>query len=151
MGSRIGEEEVMVQAIPGDRTMPRFNQLSIFVGAVILLAVPACFLSIFTYLTCLSGYRDPLGLTMLAAQLTPGVTLRVSPIIVVFAVGSSILWFSQTRRRLVPLLAATAGVVTAPLTTLNSPHVSLSLAAVCTGFVWMILSELAFILCTSRK
>jgi hypothetical protein len=141
----------MVQVIPGDRAVPRFNQLATFVGAVILLAVPACFLSIFTYLTCLSGYRDSLGLTILAAQLTPGVVLRVSPIIVVFAACSAALWFSQPKRRLVPLLAAAAGVATAPLTALHSPHVSLSLAAVCTGFVWMIVAELAAILGVSRK
>jgi hypothetical protein len=35
MGFRIGEEKAMLQAVPGDRAMPLFNQLAIFVGAAI--------------------------------------------------------------------------------------------------------------------
>lgn len=123
--------------------MRRFNQHAVFVGTVILLAVPASFLSIFTYLTCLAGYSDPIGLAVFAAQLTPGMVLRVSPIVVIFAMCSTALWLSRSKRHLVPLLAVAAGLATAPLTALHSPHVSPSLAAVCTGFVWMIISELA--------
>ena len=125
--------------------MPRPGQFAIFVAATILLALPGCFLSIVVYLTCSSGYRDLSGSILFAAWLTPSMVLRVSPIVVLLALVSSTFWFSDTRRPLVVILAAAAGVMTAPLSTSHSPHVSLPLAALSTGFVWMTISAIALI------
>jgi len=133
-------------------TMPRLSQFAIFLAATILLALPGCFLSILVYLTCMPGHdNDTFGSVLLAAQWTPGVALRVLPVIGVLAVISSLCWFSHTKRPLVVILAGAAGVMTAPLTTLHSPHVSLALAALCMGFVWMTISAVALLACGLGK
>jgi hypothetical protein len=78
--------------------------------------------------------------------------LRVSPVLVGFALVTPVFYFSTKRRQLaVPLLAATAGVLTAPLTTLHSPHISLPLAGISMGFGWMTVSVLALIVSSLPK